>query len=101
MQDVGCFGRIRSETDRKQARARAERVNESTQSTAGIRAVWGYFGRQDACGGGLRSVPECSGWPGKSGRAPGERDELMDLADDLHEKGGNERAAVWHARRRP
>lgn len=33
--------------------------------------------------------------------APGERDELMDLADDLHEKGGNERAAVWHARRRP
>jgi len=25
----------------------------------------------------------------------------MDLADDLHEKGGNERAAVWHARRRP
>lgn len=34
MQDVGCFGRIRSETDRQtdrqQARARAERVNEST-----------------------------------------------------------------------
>jgi len=50
VQDVGCFGRIRSETDRQQARARAERVNEST---AGIRAVWGYFGRQDACGGGL------------------------------------------------
>lgn len=50
VQDVGCFGRIRSETDRQQARARAERVNEST---AGKRAVWGYFGRQDACGGGL------------------------------------------------
>jgi hypothetical protein len=34
VQDVGCFGRTRSETDRQQARARAERVNEST---AGIR----------------------------------------------------------------
>ena len=50
VQDAGCFGRIQSETDRQQARARAERVNEST---AGRGQVWGYFGRQDACGGGL------------------------------------------------
>lgn len=35
-------------------------------------------------------------WAGARGKR-----ELMDLADDLHEKGGNERAAVWHARRRP
>ena len=33
VQDVGCFGRKRSETDRQQARARAERVNESTAGT--------------------------------------------------------------------
>lgn len=32
VQDVGCFGRKRSETDRQQARARAERVNESTHA---------------------------------------------------------------------
>ena len=30
MQDIGCFERIQPETDRQQARARAERVNEST-----------------------------------------------------------------------
>lgn len=90
VQDTGCFGRIQSETDRQQARARAERVNEST---AGRGQVWGYFGRQ-------RRVRwwsvKCSSvlgreGPDKVGGRQG-KDERMDLADDLHEKGGNERA---------
>lgn len=88
VQDVGCFGRIRSETDRQQARARAERVNEST-------AGKGQFGV--ISGDRTRAVVVCEVFeraregPDKVGGRQG-KDERMDLADDLHEKGGNERA---------
>lgn len=88
MQDAGCFGRIQSETDRQQARARAERVNESTAGRGQFGVISGDQTRAAVVCEVLERARE---GPDKVGGRQG-KDERMDLADDLHEKGGNERA---------
>jgi hypothetical protein len=100
VQDVGCVGRTRFRDSRQQTASEgacgtSEREHSLEKGSLRLFREAGrvrWWSVKCAGVGGMGRI-KVGGRQGKG--------ERMDLADDLHEEGGNERAALWHARRQP